>query len=294
MADSISPEPRRQPGSHRHGVGDAEVIVLADGYRTFPLPDALVVNADRQAVNAALVDAGMPANEMTIHFNPAIVRAGGRTVLIDTGNGPGAAAEDGSTRGWLPRSMADAGLAAAQIDTVVISHFHGDHINGLLAADGHPAFPNADILVPAPEWAFWMEHTHDSDERLKGIADSARRILDPLEPRIRKFGWDDEIAQGLVAVATPGHTPGHTSFMLSSSGESLFIQSDVTNNPALFVRNPGWHAAFDIDAERAETVRRLTYDMLATQGIPVIGFHYPFPCLARIETDGERYRALAL
>lgn len=290
----MSSEPQRRPASHRHAVGDAEAVILADGYRTFPLPDSLVVNADRQAVDEALVAAGMPAGEMTIHFNPAAVRIDRRTVLIDTGNGPRAAAEQGSTRGWLPRSMAHAGIAPEDVDTIVISHFHADHINGLIDADAAPAFAHADILVPAPEWDFWIVRSHGDDERLASIADLAREVLGKVEHRIRTFEWGDEIAPGLEAVATPGHTPGHTSFLLTSAGQSLFIQSDVTNNPALFVRNPGWHAAFDIDAEKAETVRRETYDMLAGQGVPVLGFHYPFPCLAKVEGEGEGYRAIPL
>jgi glyoxylase-like metal-dependent hydrolase (beta-lactamase superfamily II) len=280
--------------SHRHAVGDCEVVVLADGYRTFPLPDALVVNADRGEVNKALVAAGMPADEMTIHFNPAAVRIEGRTILIDTGNGPRAAAEQNSTRGWLPRSMAHAGIAAEDVDTVVISHFHGDHINGLLDAQGSPAFPNAAILVPAPEWAFWLERTHEDDQRMRGIANHARQVFEPVRDRVKTFAWDDEIAPGLKAVATPGHTPGHTSFRLASAGQSLFIQSDVTNNPALFVRHPGWHASFDIDGDKAETGRREVYDMLAARRMPVLGFHYPFPSLAQVEIDGDGYRAVPL
>lgn len=294
MSGRMSHQPQRESASHRHAVGDVEVVVLADGYRTFPLPDTLVVNADRGEVNKALLAAGMPADEMTIHFNPAAVRIDGRTVLIDTGNGPQAAAEDNSTRGWLPRSMAHAGISPEDVDAVVISHFHSDHINGLLNAHGGPAFPNAAILVPAPEWAFWMERSHEGDQRPGGIAGHARQIFAPVRDRVETFAWDDEVAPGLRAVATPGHTPGHTSFHLASAGQSLFIQSDVTNNPALFARNPGWHAAFDIDAEKAEAVRRETYDMLAARRMPVLGFHYPFPCLATVDRDGGGYRPVPL
>src|SRR6478672_9460620 len=137
----------------RYELGDIEITILPDGHRTFPLPDGFVVNATREEINAALVAASMPRDTMTIVFNPALIRSGGKTVLFDTGNGPQSAP---ATLGRMPESMAAAGIDPKAVDRVVISHFHGDHVNGLKTADGALAFPNADILVPEMEWAFWM------------------------------------------------------------------------------------------------------------------------------------------
>ena len=284
--------PTKGPAAHRHALGDAEVIVLADGYRRFPLPDGLVTNAPREEVNRALVAGGMEADEMVIHFNPVLVRNRGRTVLIDTGNGPAAAAEADSTRGHLMASLTEAGIEPSAIDAVVISHFHGDHVNGLADGANAPAFPNAEVLVPAPEWRFWMEEVPDgpSEQRFKDMAETARAVFAAVEGSVRRYDWDTEVAPGLTAIGTPGHTPGHTSFRLMSGGETLFIQSDVTNNPALFVRNPGWHAAFDIDPDKAEATRRDFYDMLCDRDLPVHGFHFAFPALGQVMRDGNGYR----
>ncbi|PQO24210.1 MBL fold metallo-hydrolase [Rhodobacteraceae bacterium WD3A24] len=284
--------PKEGPGAHIHRVGDAEVIILADGYRRFPLPDGFVTNAAREDVSRALVEAGMPADEMTIHFNPAVIRHRGRTVLIDTGNGPAAAAEEGTTRGLLMASLAQAGISPSEIDTVAISHFHGDHVNGLVDSSNAPAFPQAEVLVPEREWTYWMEEVADgpADQRIKDMARATRAVFAGVEDRVTRYGWDQEIAPGLFAVATPGHTPGHTSFRLESDGDALFILSDVTNNPALFARHPGWHAVFDMDPKKAEATRRRIYDMLCDTELPVLGFHFPFPAIGRAVREGDGYR----
>lgn len=281
--------PPSQPTSFRYTVGEAEVIVLADGYRSFPLPDGFVANADKEAVVAALAEAQVPAQQMMIHFNPVVVRLGGRTMLIDTGNGPKAAAEEGSTRGWAVESMATAGLTPEDIDTVVISHFHGDHFAGLVDSAGKPTFPRASVMVPRLEWAFWMEEALQGEGPAKANAQTVRSVMESLMSQPSRYEWDQEIVPGLMAVGTPGHTPGHTSFMIDSKGEQLFIQSDVTNNPALFVRHPDWHLAFDMDKDQAVATRRKVYDRLADETIAVQGFHYPFPGRARITRDGGGY-----
>jgi glyoxylase-like metal-dependent hydrolase (beta-lactamase superfamily II) len=269
-------------------VGDIDVITVPDGQRTFPLPDDFIVNADRAAINGALSEAGMPPDQMTIVFNPVIVKTGGKTILIDTGNGPGA--------GLLMENLKKASIAPEAIDMVVISHFHGDHINGLLTADGRLAFSNAVITVPAPEWAFWTdegERARASPGRMQELFANVARVLLPYRDRIQRHDWGKEVATGMSAVATPGHSAGHTSYMLESGRDRLFIQSDVTNHPALFVRHPGWHARFDQDPLMAEATRRKVYEMLASERIPVQGFHFPFSCRALVERSGDGYRLIA-
>jgi glyoxylase-like metal-dependent hydrolase (beta-lactamase superfamily II) len=274
-------------------VGDIEVITIPDGQRTFPLPDDFIINADRTAINGALREAGMPADQMTIVFNPVIVRTGGQTILIDTGNGPGAP----TGAGLLMENLRKASIAPEAIDMVVISHFHGDHINGLLADDGGLAFPNAAITVPAPEWAFWTdegEHARAAPGRMQELFGNVARVLLPHRGRVHRHDWGKEVAPGMIAVATPGHSAGHTSYMLGSGRDRLFIQSDVTNHPALFVRHPGWQARFDQDPLMAETTRRKVYGMLASERIAVQGFHFPSPCRALVEKTGDGYRLIPL
>jgi glyoxylase-like metal-dependent hydrolase (beta-lactamase superfamily II) len=278
----------------RYQLGDIEITILPDGHRTFPLPDGFVVNATREEINAALVAASMPRDTMTIVFNPALVRSGGKTVLFDTGNGPQSAAV---TLGRMPESLAAAGIDAAAIDRVVISHFHADHVNGLKTADGALAFPNADILVPATEWDFWMsdqEMAKAASPRMQELFRNNRRIFDNLRGQIERYTDDTEVAPGVRAADTPGHSIGHMSFMLSSGGRSLFLQSDVTNHPALFVAHPGWHAMFDQIPDLAEKTRRRVYDMLLTDRIPVLGFHHPAPSVSAVEKNATGYRLLPI
>ena len=134
---------------------------------------------------------------------------------------------------------------------VVISHFHGDHINGLLTADNVLAFPNAEVLVPAAEWKYFMddgEMAKQTTDRMKGVFANARRVFDAgLKKKVTPYEAGKDVAPGLQAVASLGHTPGHSSFILSSGSDKVFIQSDVTNHPAVFVANPGWHLMFDQD-----------------------------------------------
>ncbi|MEP9351976.1 MBL fold metallo-hydrolase [Xanthobacter sp. KR7-65] len=291
-AAAVSTAPASRPSSqvpsvYRYKVGDVVVTAISDGMRVMPLSDTLVRNQPKEAVNAALKSAFLPENQIPISFTVLLLNIGGRQVLVDTGNGgkPGPV-------GLVNGSLTDLGIDPAAIDQVVISHFHGDHINGLLTADGAPAFPKAQLMVPEREWAFWMDEGQMSraPEGLKGAFANVRRVFKPFEGKVERYGWDKELAPGLVAVGTPGHTPGHTSYTLASGSDGLFIQSDITNLPALFVRNPGWHAMFDMDPAAAEAVRRKTFDQLSADRMLVAGYHFPFPGAAYLEKDGDGYR----
>ncbi len=284
---------KQAPSFYRYKVGDAQVNVVSDGVNNFALGDTFVLNAKKDEVNAALERAFMPKDRMSIQFAPLVINTGGKLVVVDTGNGPGAFASSKGNVGQFASNMAAAGLDPKAVDIVVISHFHGDHINGLLTADNTPAFPNAEVLVPAAEWKYWMDDGEMSraSERLQAGFKNARRVLDAgLKKKVTPYESGKDVAPGLQAVATLGHTPGHTSFILSSGSDKVFIQSDVTNLPALFVSNPGWHLMFDQDPAMAEATRRKVYDMLAADKMRVQGFHFPFPANGYVSKDGNGYR----
>ncbi|MFG1348770.1 MBL fold metallo-hydrolase [Xanthobacter autotrophicus] len=286
-----APQAGQVPSAYRYKVGDVVVTAVSDGMRTIPLTDTFVRNQPREAVNAALKTAFLPENEIPISFTVLLLDMGGRRVLVDTGNG-GKPGPVGQVRGTL----ADIGIDPATVDHVVISHFHQDHINGLLTPDGAPAFPKAQVSVPEREWAFWMDEGQMSraPEGLKNTFQNVRRVFKPFEGKVERYAWDKEVAPGLTAVGTPGHTPGHTSFSLDSGFDTLFIQSDITNLPALFVRNPTWHAVFDMDPVMAQEVRRKTYERLAAERTQVAGYHFPFPGAAHLEKDGEGFRYIPI
>jgi glyoxylase-like metal-dependent hydrolase (beta-lactamase superfamily II) len=271
-------------------LGAITVTTLADGSRTLPLSEGFILNAGTSEINAALAEAGMPPDELKILFNPIVITTAEHRVLIDTGNGP---QPPGSTAGHLMESLAAASIAPDSIDLVVISHFHGDHVNGLLNAAGAAAFPNAAITVPRVEWDFWMsdaEASRATPGRMTQLFQANRKIFSALTQTVTQYEWGTDIIPGLAAIGTPGHSIGHTSFMVTGTAKELFVQSDLTNNPALFVRHPGWHAGFDQDPVLAEATRRKTLAMLADENTLVQGFHFPFPSRGTIAADGDGFR----
>jgi glyoxylase-like metal-dependent hydrolase (beta-lactamase superfamily II) len=285
---------KQAPGYYRYKIGSIEVTVVTDGGRSFPLPDTFVVNAYRDQINAALEQAFMPRDKITLVFNPIVVNTGSKLIAIDTGYGPAEGAKPNVTHGQFQKNLTAAGIDVKVIDTVIISHYHQDHVDGLLAADSSPAFPNAEILVPAAEHKFWMddgEMSRAPKGRMEGLFQNNRRIFSgEILKRVKPYEWDKEIAPGITSVATPGHSAGHTSFVIASGTDRVFVFSDVTNRPELFVRNPGWHAFFDQIPDMAEQSRRKTLDMLIADKMLVQTFHAPFPGHGHMERDGQSYR----
>lgn len=278
---------RQAPGFYRYKIGDIEVTAVNDGTAS-RLVEGFIRNAELSQVQTALQEAFMPKDNLTLTFNALVLNQGGRLTLIDTGNGDMGAA----TSGRFMENFRAAGFDPAQVNTVVISHFHGDHINGLRRKDGTAVFPNAEVMVPAPEWAFWMDDArmNQAPEGMKGAFQGARRVFGPIAQNVKRYEMDKEIVPGLTSVAAFGHTPGHTAYMLSSGKDKLMIMSDVTNHPALFVRNPDWSAVFDMDADQARSTRRRMLDMAATERAQVAFYHAPFPATGYIAKDGNGFQ----
>jgi glyoxylase-like metal-dependent hydrolase (beta-lactamase superfamily II) len=279
---------------HRYKIGDIEVTVLSDGFRQVPVNDKYLVNASPEELAKALADAGQPTDKMKNTYSPIVLTTGGKKVLFDTGNGEAASVESKGERGTLNANLKAAGIERSAIDVVVISHFHADHVNGLLMPDNSPAFPNAEIKVPEVEWKFWMddgEMSRASKGRMTELFQNNRRVFDTLKRKVTPYAWDKEIAPGVMAVGTPGHSIGHTSYVVTSGGKTVYVQSDVCNNYAVFAPYPDWHGFFDQDPVKTAETRKRVYDMLAAEKLPVQAYHFPFPALASIEKAGSGYRA---
>lgn len=278
--------PAQAPGFYRMRVGEAIVTALHEGYQERPL-EGLVKNTSVNNVKAALAAAFMKPDVFTTFYNPLLIETAGKRILIDPGfadNGP-------PTTGQLARNMAAAGITPASIDIVLITHFHGDHIQGIRSKAGELVYPNARILVPIKEWDYWMDDANaaKATPQLQISFNASRRVFGPIANEVVKFAWGDEIVPGLTSLAVPGHAPGMSGFILKSGGETLLVQADVTNLPALFMRNPGWHLAFDMDPEMAEETRRRVFDMASAERMLVSGYHYPFPALGHITKEQDGY-----
>jgi glyoxylase-like metal-dependent hydrolase (beta-lactamase superfamily II) len=270
------------------------VTVLSDGFR-IASPDGYIRNAGKDELAATLKAAGLPTDHMRNTYAPIVLTTGGKRVLIDTGNGEAMFAQSKGERGRLQHNLAAAGIGRDAIDLVVISHFHADHVNGLLTVDDKAAFPNAEIKVPEAEWSFWMDDSEMSrapQGRMSELFHNNRRVFDALGRHVTRFAWDAEVAPGVTAVGTPGHSIGHTSFVVASGSGRVLVQGDVNNNAVVFARHPDWQGWFDQDPAQAAATRRRVYDMLAAEKMPVQAYHHPFPGLSRVEKDGTGYRVV--
>lgn len=275
-------------GFYRSKIGDLEITAISDGYFSFPKLDGFVKNATADEVKAALAEQFLPLDHIQIPFTTLVINNGRKLVMIDTANGDLAAPTSGV---WMKNFRA-AGFKPEQVDTIILSHFHGDHINGLRLKDGTEVFPNAELMVHETELKFWT-----GDATLPGVppitkayADNVQRVFAPIMKKLTMYKWDQEVSPGITAVAAPGHTPGHSMFAITSGNARFMAVSDITNVPYLFVRHPDWSVLFDNDADLARATRHRVLDMMAMERMHVGFYHASFPATGYIERDGtQRY-----
>jgi glyoxylase-like metal-dependent hydrolase (beta-lactamase superfamily II) len=287
-----TPDPT--PGFHRFRIGAAECTALYDGIWEKAHDPAYFKNASIEQTKQALAAAGLTTAFVPIPISALVVKVNGKLTLCDAGGGGQVQAFNPQSvfvSGKMITNMKAAGIDPARIETILISHFHPDHIFGLLSGRSNaPMFPNAEIIVPAAEYKWW------TDASLIGRLPEARR---PLAQRIQAVipKWknvlpvdgEDEVVPGIRFVSVPGHTPGHTAFHLSSGNQQLMITSDTVYMPALVGRNPSWQGVYDQDGPMAEASRRKLLDRAVADNMMVCGSHFPWPLAGRIAKDGNSY-----
>ncbi|WP_439594311.1 MBL fold metallo-hydrolase [Falsiroseomonas sp.] len=277
------------PGFYRFRVGARTVTLLHDGSRAIPLAQGFVPATPLAEVQRVLAESFLPTETFRIPFTLTCLETPNGLVLFDTGNG---AQPAGAPVGLLGPNMRAAGLDPARVTTVVFSHFHGDHVGGLLNADGTPAFPNAELVVPAAEWAWWTEAGNESrsPEAQRGTFANVARRFGPYQGKVRQVAGDAEVLPGVTAISAHGHTPGHTLYRIADGADQLIVLADITNRPELFARRPDFRVMFDFDGAAAEATRRRVFDMVSTDRIRVTGYHFPFPATGHMAKDGQGYR----
>ncbi|MBN1631383.1 MAG: MBL fold metallo-hydrolase [Thermoleophilia bacterium] len=277
-------------------IGDFKCMAISDGSFTYapPLfpspPDLLFVNAPKDRLASALLAHGLETSTgeaWTSAYTCLLVENGSRRVLIDTGAGG-----LGPNTGHLLENLLSAGVEPGQIELVVLTHGHPDHLGGNTDANGDVLFPNADWLMSETEWKFWMEGQADAvlSERSKAVLiGTARRKLEPIRERLRLITCEEEIESGIWVVPAPGHTPGHLAVRVASSGEQLLCISDLALHP-LHMEQPDWVAAVDMFPEQLAAQRRALFAAAAATDCLVMAFHFPFPGLGRLSPEGAGWR----
>ena len=286
-AAAAPPADKQAPGLYRYKIGAFELTALYDGIWYRPITDKFIRNAPFAEVEHALDAAFMPHDRLETPFTTLIVNTGKKLVLIDTGTG----GQIAPTAGMIGANLAAAGIDPKAVDQIVISHFHPDHINGIKDKDNALIFPNAEILVPAPEWAYWMDdaNLNAAAPDLKLTFLNQRRIFADIAKQVTRYEPGQEVSPGIVTLPAPGHTPGHTVFAVHSGDQSLMVLSDTAQHPAVFARHPDWQAAFDIDGDAAVATRKKLFDRASADRMLVTGYHFPFPACGHLIKTADGY-----
>lgn len=274
------------PGFHRFQFGDFEVTTLSDGRRAGEAPEkTYAINQDPKDVAALLEENLLPTDRFVNSFTPVLINTGKDLILFDTGMGA-VAREAG--QGKLVEAMEASGYTADDVSLVVLSHFHPDHIGGLMEGE-KPAFANARYAAGQKEFDFWTDPARLGTPA-KGVAQLVEKNVKPLAEKTIFLDDGSEVVSGIHAIGAFGHTPGHLAFRVESGGKSLMLISDTANHSVITLQRPDWHVAFDIDKEMAVETRKRMFDMIAAERLPFIGYHMPFPSLAYLQRDGQGYR----
>lgn len=271
---------------HRFRIGGWPALVLSDGPLTLHAPQEVLLDAPAEALSAALLAAGQAPGRLRVQQNLLLVDLPGHRVLFDTGLGT--ARLFGEDSGRLPDSLAGAGIDAGSITDVVLTHAHSDHAWGISSDDGTPNFPAARIHLAEAEYVHWTDPAllAAGNNSAKGV----HRHLVPLCDRIRLLGAGEAPLPGIAALPTPGHTPGHTSYVIGTGEDALLLLGDAAFHAPASLAFPASRSRYDTDPARAIATRIALLARIAAEGAMVIGYHYPFPGIGRIERYGEAYR----
>jgi glyoxylase-like metal-dependent hydrolase (beta-lactamase superfamily II) len=271
----------------KYKVGDIEVISLSDGVWEKPHDESFIKGANVEQTKAALKAGGLSDAFVPVTFTTLAVRTGGQLVLIDSGTGSGQTG--GPKAGILLQSMAAAGLDPKDVKTILVSHFHGDHIFGLMAKDTNAqTFPNAEIIVSKAELDWWTQPVDSIPQPRQGLARRIQATF-PTWKNIKVVDGEADLVPGVRAIPAHGHTQGHTAHLISSGGQQMLATADATNVAALFVKNPEWQAAFDHVPDLAVATRKRLFDRAIADKAMVAGYHWGLPNVGTIAKDGNGY-----
>src|SRR6202171_2346184 len=275
---------------YRFGVGGAEVTVVSDGPLSLGDPKGTFTGVPEDEMRKMLTDNFLSPTSIVLEQNSPIVNTGDKLVLFDTGMGT--AKGFGPTTGRQQKSMAEAGIKPEDIDAVVFSHAHIDHIGGVVDASGKVLFPNAQFYIAQSDFDYWTDEKK-MDGALKDFVIHARKNLLPVRDRLVFFRDGQEFLPGIQAMAAPGHTVGHTMFMVTSDGKSFAFLGDLPHHAILLMEKPRMEFSYDADPKQAANTRVKMLDMVAANKIPVISYHFAWPGFGHVVKTGEGFHYIA-
>ncbi|MBO0346881.1 MBL fold metallo-hydrolase [Roseibium sp. CAU 1637] len=266
----------------RYQLGKFEITTLLDGAGVFEEPQkTFAMNVPEDEFKEVTLGNFLPVDRFKNFFTPTVVNTGSELILFDTGNGAGAQPD----RGNLVLALESAGYSADDIDVVVLTHMHPDHINGVMTGDA-PTFANARYVAGSKEYDAWS----GMDPATNGAAKIFSEKVKPLADKTTFVEDGGSVVSGITAMSAFGHTPGHLTFMLESDGAQLLLAADTANHFVWSLGYPEWEVRFDMDKAAAAATRKKVFGMLAAEKIPFIGYHMPFPAVGFVEKRETGFR----
>jgi glyoxylase-like metal-dependent hydrolase (beta-lactamase superfamily II) len=280
----------QSPYFHRFNMGAAEVTVVSDGPLPLGPPKGTFTGAGDEEIKKMLTDNFLPPDNIVLEQNSPIVNMGDKLVLFDTGMGTSKAF--GPSTGRQQKSMAEAGIKPEDIDAVVFSHAHIDHIGGVVDDAGKVLFPNAQFYIAQSDFDYWTDEGKLGSP-LKDFVIHARKNLLPVRDRLVYFKDGQEFLPGIQAIAAPGHTVGHTMFMVTSDGKSFAFMGDLTHHQVLLFEKPRMEFSYDTDPKQSAETRVKMLDMFAANRIAVMSYHFPWPGYGHVVKTGDGFHYIA-
>jgi glyoxylase-like metal-dependent hydrolase (beta-lactamase superfamily II) len=277
------------PFFYRFKLGSFEATVVSDGPLALGPPSGNVfsgVSADN--MRQALADNFLPTESVELEQNALVVNTGERLVLFDTGMGSTKAF--GPNTGRLLSNLRAAGIEPRDVDAIALTHAHPDHCWALMAEDGTSNFPNAQIYMAQADFAFWTDESKLTNDAIKAFIEGARRQLLPNRDRIVFVQDGQEFVSGIQAMAAPGHTVGHTIYMITSQGKTLCNTGDLAHHHVFSVERPRVEFAYDTDGKQAVASRMRVFDMLAANRTPFVAYHFVWPGIGHVARHGDGFR----
>jgi glyoxylase-like metal-dependent hydrolase (beta-lactamase superfamily II) len=271
---------------YRFKVGEFEATVVSDGPLAIGGPAEAFSGAPKEQLERDLAENFLSPDSVVLEQNALVVNTGRQLVLFDTGLG--GLKLFGPTTGRLLANLKLAGIEPSQIDAVVLTHAHADHCFALIGETGQPNFPNARVYLAQADFDFWTDEAKASGA-LKPFVDGARANLLPLRDRTTFVADGKEVVPGVTALSAPGHTVGHTIYRVDSGRESVMFTGDISHHHVLLLKRPKLEFVYDTDPQLAARSRMRVLDMLATDRIAFVSYHFPFPGLGHVAKAGEGY-----